>query len=90
MGDSAELISHILVDMSDKSREQLEKSSRVLDQTRRTALETEDVANSTLSELRKQREQINGAARKVEQIDANLTQSNKTLKSLNSNSCCIT
>ena len=67
------------------SRETLDKSTNVLEQTRRLALETEDVAHSTLSELRKQRNQINELKQKTDQTDQNLNQSNKTLNSMNSN-----
>ena len=67
------------------SKETLDKSTNVLEQTRRLALETEDVAHSTLSELRKQRNQINELKLKTDQVDQNLNQSNKTLNSMNSN-----
>lgn len=66
------------------STERLQESSKRLDETRRTALETEDIAMGTLAELRKQREQLQGTRKKVDQVDANLNESNKTINSMNS------
>jgi vesicle transport through interaction with t-SNAREs protein 1 len=66
------------------STERLKESSKRLDETRRTALETEDIAIGTLAELRKQREQLQGTRKKVDQVDANLNESNKTINSMNS------
>lgn len=66
------------------STERLKESSKRLDETRRTALETEDIAIGTLGELRKQREQLQGTRKKVDQVDANLNESNKTINSMNS------
>jgi vesicle transport through interaction with t-SNAREs protein 1 len=66
------------------STERLQESSKRLDETRRTALETEDIAVGALAELRKQREQLQGTRKKVDQVDANLNESNKTINSMNS------
>lgn len=74
--------------MTSRSIEELEKSSRVLDQTRRLALETEDIAASTLADLRNQRNRIQSTKQKVGQIESNLSESNKTLNNMN-NSCSI-
>lgn len=63
-------------------------SAKKLDESRRTALETEEIAVGTLSELKKQRERIQETRRKADQVDENLRQSTKTLNSMNSSTNC--
>jgi Snare region anchored in the vesicle membrane C-terminus len=50
--------------------------------------ESEELASSTLAELRKQREQIKNTQRKAEEIDHNLNQSDGIISKLESN-CSI-
>jgi hypothetical protein len=70
--------------MSSTSQQKLEKSSQQLEATRRAALETEEIAVGTLSELRKQREQILQVKQKTDQVENNVNQANKTLNDMNS------
>ena len=66
-----------------------DQSAKLLEASRRTAIETEEIATATLSEMRKQRDQINRTHERVDQVEENLRQSNQTLNSMNSNYCCI-
>jgi septal ring factor EnvC (AmiA/AmiB activator) len=68
--------------------DKLSWASATLAQTNRLAVEAEEIANETLTELRNQREKIRGVQNKTEQIDSELSIASKRID--NMNKCCIT
>jgi len=70
------------------SKDQLEASTKTLEDTNRVAIETEEIALGTLSELRKQREQMSKTRSKLDTLDSEVYQTSNTIDSMN-NKCCI-
>ena len=66
-----------------------ERSLYQLAEARRIANETEEIAQSTLSELSRQKEILNKTKSRVDQVDSNLNDSNRRINSMNSQQCTI-
>nr|ABI14202.1 vesicle transport v-SNARE protein [Pfiesteria piscicida]ABI14203.1 vesicle transport v-SNARE protein [Pfiesteria piscicida] len=74
------------MEADDSKRLQLLESGRKLEQTRmhileanRTALETEQTGFAVLTDLARQREQIQRTSDQVAQVNSNITQSNRVM-----------
>ena len=70
------------------SADKLAQSTKTLEDTNRVAIETEEIALGTLTELRKQREQMSKTRSKLDTLDSEVNQTSNTIDSMN-NKCCI-